>query len=94
MMESSIKFGPKEQTREQRQRLCDQAAAINAAQDRQLEPFAEDLCQRYIAGEMSMDQVIEQVNDYHNRKYGILASEPLAQPVKLAKTVVATSGQQ
>jgi hypothetical protein len=68
-MEPSIKFGPKEQTREQRQRLYDQAAAINATQDRQLEPFAAELCQRYIAGELSMAQVIEQVNKVHQKRY-------------------------
>jgi hypothetical protein len=62
-------FGPKEQTREQRQHLYDQAVAINATQDRQLEPFAAELCQRYIAGELSMAQVIAEVNKVHQKRY-------------------------
>lgn len=69
-MPSPPTFGPKEQTRAQRQRLFDQAAALNATQGREMEPFAVQLCQRYIAGEMSLAQVIAEVEQVHWRRYG------------------------
>ncbi len=69
-METDARFGPKERTREQRQRLFDQAAALNATQDRTMEPFAVQLCQRYIAGELSLQEVIAEVEQVHRSRYG------------------------
>lgn len=68
-MESTPTFGPNAQTREQRQQLCDKAAAISATQGQRMEPFAVELRQRYIEGEMSLREVIAEVNRIHRRKY-------------------------
>ena len=62
-------FGPRERTREQRQALADQAAALNATQGRAMEPFAQQLCDRYVAGELSLAQVIAEVNRVHHQRY-------------------------
>ena len=62
-------FGPRERTREQRQALADQAAAITALAGRTIEPFAQQLVDRYVAGELSMDQVIAEVNQVHQKRY-------------------------
>lgn len=62
-------FGPRERTREQRQALADQAAAINATQDRTAEPFALQLIDRYVAGELSMAQVLAEVNQVYQKRY-------------------------
>lgn len=62
-------FGPRERTREQRQALADQAAALNATQGRALEPFAQQLCDRYVAGELSLAQLIAEVNRVHHQRY-------------------------
>jgi hypothetical protein len=68
-MSVSPQFGPREKTRAQRQALMDRAAAWNAKQDRQLGPFASALCQRYIAGDMSLPQVIAEVEHIHRSLY-------------------------
>lgn len=62
-------FGPRERTREQRQALADQAAALNATQDRTAEPFALQLIERYVAGELNLAQVIAEVNRVHQKRY-------------------------
>jgi hypothetical protein len=64
-MHNPAKFGPKEATREQRQALSDRAAALNATQDRQLSPFAAQLSQRYINGELSLAEVNAQLDAYY-----------------------------
>ncbi len=62
-------FGPRERTREQRQALADQAAAFNATQGRAWEPFAQPLSDRYVAGELSLAQVIAAVNRVYQKRY-------------------------
>lgn len=64
-------FGTREQTRAQRQKLFDKAAAINATQDRHMEPFAVQLCQHYIDGERSLAQVIAEVQRVHCQRYAL-----------------------
>ncbi len=64
-------FGPRAQTRAQRQKLFEKAAALNATQDRQMEPFAVQLCQRYLDGEVSLAQVIAEVEQVHRQRYGL-----------------------
>lgn len=64
-MDTLVKFGPKEATREQRQALSDRAAALNATQDRKLSSFAEQLSQRYINGELSLAEVNAQLDAHH-----------------------------
>ena len=64
-MDITAKFGPKEATREQRQALSDRAAALNATQDRKLIPFAEQLNQRYIEGELSLAEVNALLDSYY-----------------------------
>jgi len=64
-MDTLVKFGPKEATREQRQALSDRAAALNATQDRKLSPFAEQLSQRYINGELSLAEVNAQLDAHY-----------------------------
>jgi len=64
-MDTLVKFGPKEATREQRQALSDRAAALNATQDRKLSPFAEQLSQLYINGEMSLAEVNTQLDAHY-----------------------------
>ena len=61
-------FGPRERTRAQRQALADQAAALNATQGRALSPFAQQLCDCYVAGELSLAQVIAEVNRVHQKQ--------------------------
>ena len=56
-MDITPKFGPKEVSQKQRQALSDRAAALNATQGRQLSPFAEQLTQRYVKGELSLAEV-------------------------------------
>lgn len=65
------KFGPRERTSAQRQKLFEKAAAINATQGRQMEPFAVQLCQHYINGERSLAQVIAEVERVHRQRYGL-----------------------
>lgn len=92
-MESIPKFGPREQTREQRQKMFDKAAAINATQDRRMEPFAVQLCQRYIDGEVSLKEVIAQVEEVHQRKY--VGQSQAVEPVLTAQLpAVATVRQR
>ncbi|MDO7848542.1 antitoxin VbhA family protein [Hymenobacter sp. M29] len=89
-MDTLVKFGPKEATREQRQTLSDRAAALNATQDRQLSPFAEQLSQRYINGELSLAEVNTQLDAYYQAQSqtpvptrgadGILAVAPRPAP--------------
>lgn len=74
-------FGPRERTREQRQALADQAAALNTTQSRALEPFAQQLCDRYVAGELSLAQVIAEVNRVHRKRYPTGDPEPAPVPV-------------
>jgi hypothetical protein len=62
-------FGPRERTREQRQTLAAEAAALNATQGRAFEPFAQQLCDRYVAGELSLAQLIAEVNRVHQKRY-------------------------
>lgn len=62
-------FGPRERTREQRQALADQAAALNALDGRTAEPFALQLIDRYVAGELSMTQVLAEVNQVYQKRY-------------------------
>ena len=69
-MEINSAFGPKEATREQRQTLSDRAAALNATQGRKLSSFAEQLNQRYIAGELSLAEINVQLQDYHQAGLG------------------------
>ena len=64
-MDTLVKFGPKEATREQRQALSDRVAALNATQDRKLSPFAEQLSQRYIDGELSLAEVNAQLDAHY-----------------------------
>ncbi len=64
-MESTRKFGPKEQTREQRQALMDQAAAINATQDRKLSAFGQQLSEQYVAGDLTLAEVNERLDRYY-----------------------------
>ena len=64
-MNLNPKFNPKEATQEQRQALSDRAAALNATQDRKLSPFAEQLSQRYIKGELSLAEVNAQLEGYY-----------------------------
>lgn len=64
-MDTLVKFGPKEATREQRQALSDRVAALNATQDRKLSPFAEQLSQRYINGELSLAEVNAQLDAHY-----------------------------
>lgn len=47
----------------------DRAEAWNTRQDRQLGSFAKELCQRYIAGDMSLPQVIAEVEHIHRSLY-------------------------
>lgn len=61
-MNALVKFSPKETTREQRQVLSDQAAALNAMQGLKLSAFAEQLNQRYIEGAMSIAAVNAQLD--------------------------------
>jgi hypothetical protein len=68
-MSVSPDFGPREQTRAQRQALLDRAAARNANRDWQLGPYAKELCQHYIAGDMSLAQVIAKVEHIHRSLY-------------------------
>lgn len=63
-MDITSKFNPNEATQEQRQALSDRAAALNATQDRKLSPFAEQLSQRYINGELSLAEVNAQRKAY------------------------------
>ncbi|RZK30294.1 MAG: hypothetical protein EOO63_07115 [Hymenobacter sp.] len=63
------KFGPKAQTREQRQALFDQAGAINATQGAYMEPFAVALCQHYIEGEWTMEEVLAEINKVYRARY-------------------------
>ena len=62
-------FGPRERTRAQRQALADQTAALNATQGRAFEPFAQQLSDRYVAGELSLAQVIAEVQRVHQKRY-------------------------
>lgn len=64
-MDTLVKFGLKEATREQRQALSDRVAALNATQDRKLSPFAEQLSRRYINGELSLAEVNAQLDAYY-----------------------------
>ncbi|SFQ61384.1 hypothetical protein [Hymenobacter arizonensis] len=68
-MSTTPQFGPREKTRAQRQALMDRAEAWNTRQDRQLGSFAKELCQRYIAGDMSLPQVIAEVEHIHRSLY-------------------------
>lgn len=61
-MDALVKFSPKETTREQRQVLSDRAAALNATQGLKLSPFAEQLSQRSIEGELSLAEVNAQLD--------------------------------
>jgi hypothetical protein len=61
-MENRTKFGPKEQTQEQRLALIDLAIAINATQDRYSGPILQDLAPRYVAGELSLAECIDYIN--------------------------------
>lgn len=81
-METSVKFGPKEATREQRQALSARVAALNATQDRQLSPFAEQLNQRYIEGELSLAEVNTQLDTYYKAQTPARGAEaaPVAAP--------------
>lgn len=89
-MDTLVKFGPKEATREQRQALSDRAAALNATQDRKLTPFAEQLSQRYINGELSLAEVNAQLDAHYRAQTqapvptrgsdGILAVAPRPTP--------------
>ena len=89
-MDTLVKFGPKEATREQRQALSDRAAALNATQDRKLSPFAEQLSQRYINGELSLAEVNAQLDAHYQAQTqkpiptrgadGILAVAPRPDP--------------
>lgn len=63
------KFGPRAQTREQRQALFNQAAAINATQGAFMEPFAVELSKRYISGECTMQEVLAEVKKVHQARY-------------------------
>lgn len=62
-------FGPRERTREQRQALAAQAAALNALDGRTAEPFALQLIDRYVAGELSMTQVLTEVQLVYQKRY-------------------------
>ena len=64
-MDITPKFGPKEASQEQRQALSDRAAALNATQGHKLSPFAEQLSQRYIKGELSLAEVNAQLEGYY-----------------------------
>lgn len=64
-MDINPKFSLKEATQEQRQALADRVAALNATQGRKLSPFAEQLSQRYIKGELSLAEVIAQLEGYY-----------------------------
>ena len=69
-MDTLVKFDPKEATCEQRQALSDRAAALNATQGRKLRPFAEQLSQRYIKGELSLAEVNAQLEAYYPVRQG------------------------
>ncbi len=62
-------FGPRERTRAQRQALAAQAAALNATQGRALEPFAQQLSNRYVAGELNLAQAIAEMNQVYQKRY-------------------------
>ncbi len=47
----------------------DRAFAWNTKQNRELGPFAKELCQRYIAGDLSLPQVIAEVEHIHRSLY-------------------------
>lgn len=80
------KFGPREQTREQRQALFSQAAAINATQDRFAEPFAVELCRRYVDGELTLAEVLAEVQRVYQARYagGTLVTTPAAPAVAVS----------
>ena len=62
-------FGPNEQTREQRQALFNQAGAINATEGAYMEPFAVELCKKYIEGEWTMQEVLAEVKKVHQARF-------------------------
>ena len=80
-------FGLREQTREQRQALFSQAAAINATQDRFAEPFAVELCRRYVDGELTLAQVLAEVQHAYQARYA--GSVAVATPAAPAVAVPA-----
>lgn len=58
-MQNDPKFGPREQTREQRQKALDQALAMSRGQGVEPEAQAHRLYARYVAGELTMREVVE-----------------------------------
>ncbi|GAA4492903.1 hypothetical protein GCM10023172_00750 [Hymenobacter ginsengisoli] len=65
-MEINPRYGGKEATCEQRQALSERVAAWNATQGRKLRPVAEQLSQRYIAGELSLTEINAQLDRYYS----------------------------
>jgi len=66
-MAKNAPVGPKEATRQQRQALVDRVTALNATQGRALTPFAEQLNQRYVVGELSLAEITVLLNQYYQR---------------------------
>jgi len=69
-MEAGERFGPAEQTPAQRQALLDEVEALKVTQGLPpLSPFGQRLYRRYVAGELSLAQLIAEVNRVHQQRY-------------------------
>lgn len=64
-MEINPRYGVKEATRKQRQALSERVAALNATQGRKLSLLAEQLSQRYVAGELSLAEINAQLDSFY-----------------------------
>ena len=81
-MEAGERFGPAEQTPAQRQALLDEVEALKVTQGLPpLSPFGQRLYRRYVAGELSLAQLIAEVNRVHRKQYPTGDSEPAPVPV-------------
>lgn len=62
-------YSEREQTREQRQALIDMGRAWNVAQGATLGPDAEAIYARYVAGELTLQGITDELIRQHETKY-------------------------
>lgn len=64
-MKEAITYSEREQTPAQRQELIDNARAWSVAQGAVPGPFAEALYARYVAGELSLQDITDELRTYY-----------------------------
>ena len=81
-METTVKFTAREQTPEQRQQLIDKATAWSVAQGAAPSPRAQALYARYVAGELSLQGVTDELKRQEaDRVAPVLDAGSIFQPV-------------